>query len=694
MPGVVMFKRRWGIGSDDLVFPGIGEIIFRFLWLIVLAVVYQIHKESFSCEKGLYLQVFYIGLIVITCLSILINKWIVYTSTRGTIANVEPRKWLPKILYLKLALGVFVELAWILLGTYFAFGDTSMCDNQVVLTMKIAVVTEWFVAVVAIVGIIIIFDPLGKRDLSETERDFQNAAKIWENRCKIICCCVARDDHSKGALTEIAQMLSDFFLGIDFVATDIAAGLILVQLDQERQKIDQELTAVLTPELRLAATSINEGVQTGVTGQNDWLNLHRVTHFMKFALSVYGWPMYMFSNLCCGPCKLWPNLSCCTGCCGRPQANGVVIDDNCCQCNMAAIKKTLGINDCDILHASFHNKIFEIPFFVGIDHHHKSIVVAIRGTLSLKDALTDMTAESEHVEIEELPDAQTEAHKGIMQAAHFVSRRLDELKILEQAFEQYKDYQLVITGHSLGAGAAACASVLLRPKYPNLVCYAFSPPGGLLSPPLAQYTQSFVCSVVLGKDLVPRLSLLGMEDLKVKVLQQIKDCHKPKYQILASGLWSIICGMPNEADGNSPCQPLLNGAGGSSKQYATGHEPGESDDADLVVNEDLPDGGEMTGAAQAHHVVEWILDGLIDEAILSSRHKRSSYPVLHPPGRIMHIVEDSDRKYIVVWKEAKEFDEIMVSPKMLTDHMPDRVYSALQDLCTMDIVPHHAPEMV
>ena len=33
-----------------------------------------------------------------------------------------------------------------------------------------------------------------------------------------------------------------------------------------------------------------------------------------------------------------------------------------------------------------------MPYFVAADHRHKKIVVAIRGTLSLADALTDLDA--------------------------------------------------------------------------------------------------------------------------------------------------------------------------------------------------------------------------------------------------------------------------------------------------------------
>lgn len=49
-------------------------------------------------------------------------------------------------------------------------------------------------------------------------------------------------------------------------------------------------------------------------------------------------------------------------------------------------------------YASFHNSVFQTPFYVAIDHSTKSIVVAVRGTMSLRDAITDLTAEAKPIE--------------------------------------------------------------------------------------------------------------------------------------------------------------------------------------------------------------------------------------------------------------------------------------------------------
>lgn len=77
----------------------------------------------------------------------------------------------------------------------------------------------------------------------------------------------------------------------------------------------------------------------------------------------------------------------------------------------------------------------------------------------------------------------------------------------------------MVTGHSLGAGAAVILSLKLKTDYPNVKCIAYSPPGGLISEALADYTKSFVLSVVVGDDIVPRLSLRSVHTLKSDIIK-------------------------------------------------------------------------------------------------------------------------------------------------------------------------------
>ena len=73
----------------------------------------------------------------------------------------------------------------------------------------------------------------------------------------------------------------------------------------------------------------------------------------------------------------------------------------------------------------------------------------------------------------------------MVQCAVYIRNKLMNENLLEKAFSHKTEngtpeFQLILVGHSLGAGTAAILALLLRDEYPNLHCYAYSPPGGLL----------------------------------------------------------------------------------------------------------------------------------------------------------------------------------------------------------------------
>ena len=64
-----------------------------------------------------------------------------------------------------------------------------------------------------------------------------------------------------------------------------------------------------------------------------------------------------------------------------------------------------------------------------------------------------------------------------------------------------------VLGHSLGAGVAALLSLKMHVRASALKCWAFCPPGGLLSQKLSHAAEEYCTSVIVNKDMVPRLSL-------------------------------------------------------------------------------------------------------------------------------------------------------------------------------------------
>lgn len=100
----------------------------------------------------------------------------------------------------------------------------------------------------------------------------------------------------------------------------------------------------------------------------------------------------------------------------------------------------------------------------------------------------------------------------------------------------HDDYGVVVCGHSLGAGVAALLAYYLRVEGRDAYCYAYEPPGCLVTTRLARHMDSFVMSVVLGDDFIARLRRNSMEILKSDIARVLSACNLPKWQIFGSAL--------------------------------------------------------------------------------------------------------------------------------------------------------------
>ncbi|XP_017720250.1 PREDICTED: sn1-specific diacylglycerol lipase beta isoform X2 [Rhinopithecus bieti] len=431
-------------------------------------------------------------------------------------------------------------------------------------------------------------------------------------------------------------ILGLLFPDTDLVPSDIAAGLALLHQQQDNIRNNQEPAQVV---------SHAPGSSQEADLDAELENCH---HYMQFAAAAYGWPLYIYRNPLTGLCRIGGD------CCRSRTTDYDLVGGDQLNCHFGSILHTTGLQYRDFIHVSFHDKVYELPFIVALDHRKESVVVAVRGTMSLQDVLTDLSAESEVLDVEcEVQDRL--AHKGISQAARYVYRRLINDGILSQAFSVAPEYRLVIVGHSLGGGAAALLATMLRAAYPQVRCYAFSPPRGLWSKALHEYSQSFIVSLVLGKDVIPRLSVTNLEDLKRRILRVVAHCNKPKYKILLHGLWYELFGgnpnFPTELDGGDQevlTQPLL---------------------------------GEQSLLTHWSPAYSFSSDSPLDSS--------PKYPPLYPPGRIIHLQEEgasgrfgccSAAQYSAKWSHEAEFSKILIGPKMLTDHMPDILMRALDSL--------------
>ncbi|XP_056017088.1 diacylglycerol lipase-alpha-like isoform X3 [Ostrea edulis] len=695
MPGIVVFKRRWSAGSDDFVLPALLLMILHVIWLLILCITMGVTASDYddSCfVASVSLRSFDLGYIVSLAVGLVLETVLFWVSLRGTILEPAPRVSVQYILYIRLGILLF-ELSWQVVGVVWLAKHYISCPSEIPKKVTLAMnICNWLILLVIGISVWCTYDhaggkwvkmkrfqeslkerqkrnkrPSGRRNwrqstpvvgmkqcqrssalrlfsayLKTHRKTIRAYEESWDRRFNLLCCCVDRKNNNRNTIAEIAKLFTEFFRDLDVVPSDVIAGFVLLRHYQSlrmRHVVSQDNNDVYE---YLSGTPIIPTTSFLQLSQPDVLAEYRkVIHYMRLALAAYGWPAVVMMKTDANCCGILPKLRCCC-CVNKPLSD--FVQDNCCQCNFVALLKLSQLRQCDIVYATYHVDIGETPFYVAIDHKYKRVVICVRGTTSLQDVLTDLKADAETLPLSP-PIESWVGHKGMVQAAVYIRDKLKEDNLLTKAFSKDgvdETYDLVSVGHSLGAGTAAILAILLRQEFPNLHCYAFSPPGGLLSEACVQETKSFITSVVVGKDVVPRIGLSQLEVLRTDLINVIKNSKEPKWKIIARG---VCCG-------NSEARKM------------------NLDEVRIEMERDI----------RAHPS---------DDGIALSAHTP-----LYPPGKIIHIVRShpsGKRKsfrccqthqpvYQAIWASNDSFDEVLVSPSMINDHMPDYVLEALENV--------------
>uniref|UniRef100_A0A672QRF9 Diacylglycerol lipase-alpha n=1 Tax=Sinocyclocheilus grahami TaxID=75366 RepID=A0A672QRF9_SINGR len=648
MPGMVLFRRRWSVGSDDLVLPAFFLFILHCIWLVVLSVV--LFGLPYSSEQSCSVTLVdhgrgYLGILV-SCL--ICESAIMWLSMRGSILYTQPREAVQ-----------YMYTVHLNLLFYFIYSFMYLFSTGIV-------VCNWLVIFSVCFTMMCTFDPTGRTfvKLKATRRRQRNLttytlrhrleegqASSWSRRLKFFMCCTRAKDTQSDAYSEVASLFAEFFRDLDIVPSDIIAGLVLLRQRQRAKRaaiLDQANNDVLAFLSGIPVTRNTKYLD--LKNSSEMAMYKEVCYYMLFAMAAYGWPVYLLRQPACGLCRLVSTCSYVKKTLDRSAKGSITVEeDNCCGCNVLAIRRQFldqDLKEVQIVYTSCHDAVYETPFFVAVDHVKKKVVISIRGTLSPKDALTDLTGDSERLPLEEQHGTWL-GHKGMVYSAEYIKKKLEQEMILSQAFGRdlgkgTMHYELVIVGHSLGAGTAAILSFLLRPQYPSLHCYSYSPPGGLLSEDAMEYSKEFVTSVVLGKDLVPRIGLSQLEGFRRHLLEVLQKSDKPKWRIIAGG---------------TKCIPK----------------------SELPLDDEAP----VSQGVTPSNSRLWLHPSDLSIALSAST-------PLYPPGRVIHVVHNhppemccgqEDPTYSALWGDNKAFDEVIISPAMLNEHLPHVVMDGLNKVC-------------
>ena len=174
-----------------------------------------------------------------------------------------------------------------------------------------------------------------------------------------------------------------------------------------------------------------------------------------------------------------------------------------------------------------------VSHYVAICKERKMALIGVRGTSGFEEMLTDLCGSSECHELDgtfsEGGPTKIWCHDGILAASRRLADDLDHL--VEELFIP-NDYQILLTGHSLGAGAAALAGFILRSRFPELqekrsdgilplrvIAFA-SPP--VLDPEAALACKEFCTTIVNNSDVIPRASVDSLMSLTL-ILKRVYE---------------------------------------------------------------------------------------------------------------------------------------------------------------------------
>ncbi|KDQ61472.1 hypothetical protein JAAARDRAFT_150196 [Jaapia argillacea MUCL 33604] len=114
----------------------------------------------------------------------------------------------------------------------------------------------------------------------------------------------------------------------------------------------------------------------------------------------------------------------------------------------------------------FNDLLTDTNGFVARDDTRKEVIVALRGSSSLTDFVTDAEILLVNLYAPGLtPPAGAQVHYGFITAWNAVASNV--ISIVEEQLQSHPGYSIVTTGHSLGGALSSLAAVTLQANFPS-----------------------------------------------------------------------------------------------------------------------------------------------------------------------------------------------------------------------------------
>lgn len=222
------------------------------------------YDREYMCHDDRLLKLFLLVQLGIQLLMVVLECIGLFISTRGTIANPNPRRHLKWILYTQVVWFI-VELIWTIVGVQWVFDPMTDCavSHHVLILARIVSVWNLLASLLVLLYFVLRFgfiklffamtpdqlkyehappkiDFSGRRlsSLSEESLAQHHRQRSWQWRIQNLFFFLRLQDRQKSIFAAVSATLSDAFTKFrGYVPTDILAGMALLKMQQELERV-------------------------------------------------------------------------------------------------------------------------------------------------------------------------------------------------------------------------------------------------------------------------------------------------------------------------------------------------------------------------------------------------------------------------------------------------------------------------
>lgn len=198
------------------------------------------------------------------------------------------------------------------------------------------------------------------------------------------------------------------------------------------------------------------------------------------------------------------------------------------------IAKHVGLEETDIvvLDVAYGGDSELLRHLVAVDHRHKKVVLAIRGSFSISEMVSDVAGFAR-------PFCGGEAHSEMASMAERVWKVTGPT--VRRLLKDNAGYELIITGHSLGAACACLLNILCHANSRQEIdgqrvrCFAYAPPPCYTPLDHAPEAVESCVALVHERDVVPFLSVDSVRHFfaSIRAIEDPKIPWRRRFQLMA-----------------------------------------------------------------------------------------------------------------------------------------------------------------